>query len=290
MPAVTIPSPAKDVKEELQISPTAAPPSAERPITSDYFDHKRSRSRSSSPERPPVSPITPVASETDLVGLAGKFEKPAIPPTEFIPHPKPEPIKDWNENEDVLALRSAISLLQMQRDKAKKDIRTLEQVKQSAIAKSDEYVEEVKARRKATPKPRQTLSDILRPVDAETLAPTLSDEEESDEGKEAGGRTERADSGAGTSSSSSKFQAAPQPQNIVRCPPINWAKYHVLGDTLEKMHAEQKARPNFDSSNGINRADPHHIAAPYSPFTDRISRPGNSPTNAPKKGTKKPNS
>jgi len=35
----------------------------------------------------------------------------------------------------------------------------------------------------------------------------------------------------------------PTPQSVVRCPPINWAQYGVVGDSLEKLHAEQMAAP-----------------------------------------------
>ena len=39
------------------------------------------------------------------------------------------------------------------------------------------------------------------------------------------------------------FPPIPGPQNIVRCPPINWSKYHIVGESLDKLHEEQKIRP-----------------------------------------------
>lgn len=65
----------------------------------------------------------------------------------------------------------------------------------------------------------------------------------------------------------------PGPQNVVRCPPVNWAKYHIVGDPLEKLHDEQRRRPTpgqpHMDEEPINTTE-HVIAAPYSPWTDRL--------------------
>jgi hypothetical protein len=309
MPAITIPSPVKQGSAYRPSTPAAADRSAPA-----YFDHKPARSRSSSPERPPVSPITPVTSHAELPALSEEYAaapapssrpRAPLPPTEFIAAPKPQPIKEWHENEDVLALRSAISLLQMQREKAKKDIRALEQVKQQAVSDPDGFLQEMKARKAKPPEPKKTLADILGAADAEMLAPTLSSDDDEDEAAQADTKPME---GVATDSSSttttqdqaapaaaaappqpSKFQAPPGPQNVVRCPPINWAKYHVVGDTLEKMHAEQVARPNSDGSLSAAKAPPHQIAAPYNPFTDKTPRLGDPHAAHLKKSTKKPN-
>lgn len=59
----------------------------------------------------------------------------------------------------------------------------------------------------------------------------------------------------------------------MRCPPVNWAKYHVVGEALDKLHEEQRRRPVNDQGNddtlGVEGED-HIIAAPYNPWKDRL--------------------
>lgn len=80
----------------------------------------------------------------------------------------------------------------------------------------------------------------------------------------------------------------PQPQNIVRMPPINWAKYQIVGEPLEKMHQEQILRPssgeprpyNYDSTQPHpqqqqqQRSPEYVLAAPYRPLVDKLNSPG----------------
>ena len=71
-----------------------------------------------------------------------------------------------------------------------------------------------------------------------------------------------------------KFAPLPRPQNVFRMPPINWAKYHVVGDSLDKMHEEQRARPTLGQPGQPNQPDsgppapPYVMAAPYSPLKE----------------------
>jgi hypothetical protein len=70
----------------------------------------------------------------------------------------------------------------------------------------------------------------------------------------------------------------------VRCPPINWSKYAVVGDSLSKLHAEQLANPPQGSpavlgANGTYEfkadAKPDRyvgIAAPYAPGEDKLEK------------------
>lgn len=76
-----------------------------------------------------------------------------------------------------------------------------------------------------------------------------------------------------SSQTASKFGTVPGPQNIVRSPPINWAKYHIVGESLDKLHEEQRARPNPGQPRRDDdplRAPKHVIAKPYSPWADKI--------------------
>lgn len=97
----------------------------------------------------------------------------------------------------------------------------------------------------------------------------------------------------------------PQPQNIVRMPPINWNKYAVVGEGLEKLHADQLRRPPvgapaaatllphsgqneqalYTFQGGLENAaaaaalapvapDYHGIASPYDPLKDVLGPEG----------------
>ena len=71
----------------------------------------------------------------------------------------------------------------------------------------------------------------------------------------------------------SKFADFPAQQNVVRCPPINWSKYHIVGESLDKLHEEQRRRPTPGEPHTDPesvRAPEHLIAAPYSPWTDKL--------------------
>lgn len=71
----------------------------------------------------------------------------------------------------------------------------------------------------------------------------------------------------------SNFRNVPRLQNVVRCPPINWAKYHVLGEPLDKLHEEQRRRPVNDQhlqDESQIRGEEHIIAAPYDPWRDKL--------------------
>ena len=75
----------------------------------------------------------------------------------------------------------------------------------------------------------------------------------------------------------------------MRCPPINWAQYGVVGESLDKLHAEQIAAPTLGvpatlGSGGTyefkasepSAAEPARrlvtIAAPYAPGKDKIAK------------------
>lgn len=75
------------------------------------------------------------------------------------------------------------------------------------------------------------------------------DDEEEDDTDAAGGKGKakgKAKAGKGGMSSDkteSKFGSFPAPQKIVKCPPINWAKYAVIGESLDKIHLDQVEHP-----------------------------------------------
>jgi hypothetical protein len=176
------------------------------------------------------------------------------------------PIK-FDENPDVLALQSAISILQMQARNAGQDIQTLSRIKQRALADPEEF---------KTALASGEISSKSEPLFE--LKDDSSDDEDETEDKMDG--MEGNEKGKGT-----KWEKIPKPQNIVRCPPINWAKYAVVGDSLDKLHKDQQERPTEGTpaklqpdgslvfgNGGQRRTADVGVAAPYQPGRDKIEK------------------
>ena len=225
------------------------------PVTEDRYGE-----RPPSPAAPPYSPITPVMTSTDLASSNGKY--PHGPPENAQRPPPPVPFSE-SDNSDAMALRSAISILQIQRQQSQRDMKMLEEQKKAALADPAGFANavawgEVKTTRSGGlvvgPDPKAQWEE---PANGLQNGITDTDEDADNE------LTRRA----------AKFEDIPGPQNVVRCPPVNWAKYHIIGDPLDKLHEEQRSRPtpgqpHMDEE--PTRAPEHVIAAPYSPWTDRL--------------------
>ena len=84
-----------------------------------------------------------------------------------------------------------------------------------------------------------------------------------------------------------QWEPIPKPQNIVRCPPINWSQYAVVGESLEKLHNEQIRRPSrgapavltpdgrfeFKGGGSVSEGKQEQylgVAAPYAPGKDKV--------------------
>ncbi|RMZ86843.1 hypothetical protein DV736_g5933, partial [Chaetothyriales sp. CBS 134916] len=152
---------------------------------------------------------------------------------------------DLDQSTDAIAMRAAISILQLQRQQAVKDMKDLEQLKRAAMDDPEAFVKDLNAG-KLTPVPRVGI-DV--------------DDEASDEDQPNGSR-----------SSDTKFGRLPAAQHVVRAPPIEWAKYHIVGEPLDRMHDLQRAYPSVpeDTLNSTQKLQPHSIASPYKPFTDKL--------------------
>lgn len=255
------------------------------------------RSGSMSPERPPVSPITPVPAFARLAATDAQeraIPPPAFaaPPATYISRPPSVPVSE-SDNPDAMALRAAISLLQVQREKSRRDLRTLERLRERALAEPDLFLRELNA---GTLRGDGQGGDLLGP----TLEDALKDlEPDGAHGTAGSGGREIRDSqdenqqiSSGPPSPpptapASRFPQFPTPQNIVRCPPIEWAKYHVVGESLNKLHDEQVRRPTAgDLTRDVGSRPPVHVvASPYSPFSDKLAGPHTSQT---RKGSSKP--
>ena len=96
------------------------------------------------------------------------------------------------------------------------------------------------------------------------------------------------------------WASIPKPQNIVRCPPINWSQYAVVGESLDKLHNEQIMRPaqgtpavmttdgRFEfkggEGGGVGKQERYiGVAAPYAPGRDKIDRSSSKSKAAPKR-------
>lgn len=218
----------------------------------------RHRSRTPSPARPPVSPITPTLGPTRTLAHA-QPDQTAIPP------PAPAPLA-FDANPDVIAIKSAISILQIQKNRATADIQALSRAKDAAVVEPEAFLRDL--------------------VDGKINAPQPERDDSSDEDDDMD------NAGEGSSKQplqdqSREWTTLPTPQNVVRCPPINWSQYAIVGDSLDKLHAEQVSRPiqgtpatigqggmyEFKGGDGKQETYPG-IAAPYHPLQDKVDKKG----------------
>lgn len=225
--------------------------------------------RSSSPTAPPFSPITPVLSSATPAQSSGGYGF-APPPTTIRP-PPPVPISE-SDNPDAIALRSAISILQIQRQQSLRDLKTLEQQKQAAVADPVAFAQGLSAGKVKSASTTGLFDGTSGSHNSTATQSTGSDPDNQHAANQA----------------DPNFGTIPGPQNIVRCPPINWAKYHIVGEALDKLHEEQRARPTPGEPQRDElpaRATEHVVAAPYRPWADKLTEPPMRTRSVAKKGS-----
>lgn len=201
----------------------------------------------------------------------------AIPETEYIPEPPPQPFSS-EDSADAVALRAAISSLQFQKQKAQSDLQTLDALKKQALEDPQRYRRELVAGKLKEERPNfGSIRDVL-----DAPAEDGDDEDEvalgAREGHNSpGSRTETQTNAKATekeltakqaTGTESPFARIPGPQDIVRMPPVNWDKYHIVGESLDALHEQQRRWPG--STPGQDRGREHSVAAPYSPFYDNL--------------------
>ncbi|KAI5210943.1 hypothetical protein AUEXF2481DRAFT_4245 [Aureobasidium subglaciale EXF-2481] len=258
---------------------SASPPPLSESISSSAV-------RSPSPPPPPASPLTPPAQPAKLAAPTHTHTlptQPPPPPAHFIEQPPSLPFSS-HESSDAIALRAAISSLQFQRLQAQRDLRTLEDIKRQAIERPEEYRQHViaTAQAKLSPPPWaiKDTSDRDMEDDEDDVVPGASSVTGQDPSStQRASATKPYPTSYGSmlssrpverSSQSSGFPAIPLPQAVVRCPPIEWAKYNIVGKSLDKLHLDQQTRPGDDASSQRDSV----VAAPYNPFLDKLdSRP-----------------
>lgn len=163
--------------------------------------------------------------------------------TESLDQPR-QPLS-LDENPDAIALRNAISILQIQRQQSIRDIQALDHLRQAALEDPQGFVSDLRDSKFART-PRTGVD-----VDYE-------DREDEDAQPDLNGR--------------SKFGTIPAVQKVVRCPPINWDKYHVVGESLDRLHERQRNFPGVTEEQIQRSGHPlkHTIAAPYRPGIDKL--------------------
>jgi hypothetical protein len=191
----------------------------------------------------------------------------ATPLPDWIDEPEPLPVS-LEDNPDAIALRAAISILQLQRQQSLRDIKALDKMKAKALQQPEKFVGDLKAGKLTKPDPVGILN----------LDDSDDDDDATDDTANATDGVERA-----SNASVSQFGRLPTAQNVVRSPPINWDKYHVVGESLDKLHEQQRKRPGSDdSTEEQTRLQPEHaIAAPYRPFADKLEPLPATPTSTP---------
>lgn len=230
-------------------------------------------------------------------------------------HAPPDPV-DFEDNADVIALRATVGILLQQRRRAEEDLRRLRDAKSAAIERPLEFVRDLTGGRVG-----QGGGGGAASVGKEPHEESSDEEEEDEDAGVAGGDVEMKDEDDGgedskpvsrlkpsamkvktsqkgkakaSGSSGSSGSAAPaappwadlpKPQDIARCPPINWSQYAVQGEVLDRLHSEQLSRPTLGTparlgANGTyqftgapNPDDGKKvegISAPFNPLRDKI--------------------
>lgn len=306
MPALTLQTSHEDSSGH-HTSPPKLPILAPLNVGEDGSIPAQSTERPPSPVAPEYSPITPRAQPAVLApyppppdniptiisgddindGQPPRLQTqitPTVPPAEYIPEPQPQPFSGEDAT-DAIALRAAISTLQIQKKKAQDDIRTLEKIKKRAVGEPVLFKTELAAGRLHEQKPR--VGDLQ----------AVLDHEEDDDDDDDNDRDEQATTGASRKDeevlsdveasngmpnsavnplnrpppqqgpSPTFFDRIPGPQNIVRMPYINWDKYHITGEPLDSLHEQQRKWPG-QMAFAQNRGREYAVAAPYSPWLD----------------------
>ncbi|EXJ76986.1 hypothetical protein A1O3_10143 [Capronia epimyces CBS 606.96] len=219
--------------------PTKHQQQGSNPISIPGGRNEHEHESSGSPQRPSYSPVTPTLSHTSLAQDDDRVE---LPPSQFMDEPDPVPI-DLDDNPDAMALRATLSVLQLQRQQALRDMRDLDKMKQAAMEDPEQFVKDLQEG-KLTGPPRQGVEvDEMESLEHETPA-----------------------------RDGSKFGRFPSAQNVMRSPPVEWAKYHVVGEALDRIHEVQQHYPGYteDMQGRADQPLPQTVAAPYRPFMDRL--------------------
>ncbi|PSR82182.1 hypothetical protein BD289DRAFT_438083 [Coniella lustricola] len=274
--------------------------------------------KSKTPIPPPTIP-TNFASLGGRAPLTHSSHPETVPSA--APPPVPLDPIDFNDNPDVIALQTTINILLRQKQQTERDIRKLRDAKDAAVQRPMEFARDLVGGRvnqggnaqgqqqKYSQGGSTSLSDdsnvemkeeddedehegkeendsVVHLADNDSK-PSAMKASASEKGKATAYGTRIGARGAGGSQSvpeAPPWANLPKPQDIVRCPPINWSQYAIEGEALNKLHAEQVAKPmlgtpalmavdgTYEFTGVPNQDDGKQvdgIAAPFNPFRDR---------------------
>ncbi|KAK0733884.1 hypothetical protein B0T26DRAFT_600304, partial [Lasiosphaeria miniovina] len=257
-----------------------------------------------SPSRPPVSPITPTLAPAQLPATAATSTSSGYPRDFALGRPAfahsqpdqvgilPPPVVPiaFDDNPDVLALKSAISILQLQRARATADMQTLSRAKAAALADPGAFVADLVLGRENAEDGNADGNVAMAGTSAagteSQATPSSADKIKKKKNKK------RRKAEKDVAAAAAAWRKLPKPQNVVRCPPVNWAQYAVVGESLDKLHAEQVAAPSlgapavlgpggaYEFKAGAQKAPANEppprrlvgIAAPYTPGRDKLEK------------------
>jgi hypothetical protein len=227
----------------------------------------------------PIQLSDPAGSATPILQLPPRqiFTHTQQPNQEGIAPPPPVPIR-FDDNPDALALKSAIAVLQLQRRKAAEDIRRLQRIKEAALEDPEGFARDLADG-------RVVASEGGLGLQASTPDDPLSSSSSSseDEGEDDGAPKVKKERTKERTEGKKSWHSLPARQNVIRCPPVNWSQYAVVGESLDKLHAEQVAAPTqgtpatvgsggvYEFKGGVGKKEKLvGIAAPYTPGMDRL--------------------
>jgi len=188
--------------------------------------------------------------------------------------PPPIPI-DFEDNPDTLALKSAISILQLQRRTAERDIKILRRIKERATEEPLAFTDAL-------------AKGQIKTVAADQISESEGEDEDVEMFVDGGGQNINGSKDDGDLKKQREWERVPGQQNVIRCPPVNWNQYAVVGDSLEKLHQDQLSRMSEGMPQrfvegqyrfgGEGQRRPSHlgnvISAPYTPGKDVVEKMG----------------
>ena len=217
------------------------------------------------PSSPSRSPTTPQTSQTPLSSPSPEqlrqsphTENPRdeedVEPNSLGPLPTPpDPL---STNPDALALEAATHLLSQQLLRAHADLQTLQRIRTRALEDPEAYAQALVkgqiGQRGAVPtRPHPSTSQSVTSTrngsegsigKRRKIVPRSPLEEVLTNGD---AKSQRARDQPGEEA---VYEPLPTPQNITRCPVIEWSKYHIVGEGLERLHRQEVLDPTVSAS------------------------------------------
>ena len=179
-----------------------------------------------------------------------------------------------------------MSILKMQRRQAEQDIVTLSKQRDAAL-------QDPKAFAEALRRDEVKMRDMAGTGGLGGFDDSEDDEDAQDDGTEIDDDDYMSTSPASPMTPSTPLHPLgpiPTPQNVVRTPKINWAKYHIMSKPLEKMHRSETQNPTegtprtdqdlkqeISRMQGLGRQGEAVLTAAYDPWRDELAPKGERP-------------